>query len=63
MEEQHQHRAEPSGFNPGWVFLPGIALIAGLIFALTLTVLFFVGSSDVDLSFWWAFVWLLPVLP
>ena len=62
MEEQHQHRAEPSGFNPGWVFLPGIALIAGLIFALTLTVLFFVGSSDVDLSFWWAFVWLAPVL-
>ena len=62
MDEQHQHRAEPSGFNPGWVFLPGIALIAGLVFALTLTVLFFLGSAEIDLSFWWAFVWLAPVI-
>lgn len=62
MEEQHQHRAKPTGFNPGWVFLPGLALIAGLIFALTMTVLFFVGAAQVDLSFWWAFVWLVPVM-
>lgn len=62
MDEQHQHRAEPSGFNPGWVFLPGIALIAGLIFALTITGISLSGSAETDLSFWWAFVWLLPVI-
>lgn len=62
MEEQHQHRAKPAGFNPGWVFLPGLALIAGLVFALTITVMNFVGPTGVDLSFWWAFVWLLPVI-
>jgi Cu2+-exporting ATPase len=62
MDEQHQHRAKPAGFNPGWVFLPGLALIAGLIFALTITVMNFVGPTGVDLSFWWAFVWLLPVI-
>lgn len=62
MEEQHQHRAKPSGFNPGWVFLPGIALIAGLVFALTITIINLIGSPSTDLSFWWAFVWLLPVL-
>lgn len=62
MDEQHQHRAKPSGFNPGWVFLPGLALIAGLIFALTLTIVNLMGSSAADLSFWWAFVWLLPVI-
>ena len=62
MEEQHQHRAEPSGFNPGWVFLPGIALIAGLIFALTLTVINLAGSPSTDLGFWWAFVWLVPAI-
>jgi Cu2+-exporting ATPase len=62
MDEQHQHRAKPSGFNPGWVFLPGIALSLGLVFAITLTALFFMGSTEIDLNFWWAFVWLLPVL-
>ena len=62
MDEQHQHRAKPAGFNPGWVFLPGLALIAGLVFALTITVMNFVGPTGVDLSFWWAFVWLLPVI-
>ncbi|CAB4635397.1 unannotated protein [freshwater metagenome] len=62
MDEQHQHRAEPSGFNPGWVFLPGLALIAGLIFALTITVINLVGSPSTDLGFWWAFVWLVPVI-
>ena len=62
MDEQHQHRARPAGFTPGWVFLPGLALIAGLIFALTVTVMKFVGAADIDLSFWWAFVWLLPVI-
>jgi Cu2+-exporting ATPase len=62
MDEQHQHRAKPSGFNPGWVFLPGIALIAGLVFALTITIINLIGSPSTDLSFWWAFVWLLPVI-
>jgi Cu2+-exporting ATPase len=62
MDEQHQHRAKPSGFNPGWVFLPGLALIAGLIFALTITAINLVGSPNTDLSFWWAFVWLVPVI-
>ena len=62
MDEQHQHRAEPAGFNPGWVFLPGIALIAGLVFALTITIINLIGSPSTDLSFWWAFAWLLPVL-
>lgn len=62
MDEQHQHRAKPSGFNPGWVFLPGFALAAGLIFAVTLTILFFAGAQEIDLSFWWAFVWLVPVI-
>jgi Cu2+-exporting ATPase len=62
MEEQHQHRAEPRGFNPGWVFLPGLALVVGLIFALTLTVMNLIGSPNIDLGFWWAFVWLIPVL-
>ena len=62
MDEQHQHRAEPAGFNPGWVFLPGVALIAGLVFALTITIINLIGSPSTDLSFWWAFVWLLPVL-
>lgn len=62
MDEQHQHRAEPAGFNPGWVFLPGVALIAGLVFALTITIINLFGSPSTDLSFWWAFVWLLPVL-
>ena len=62
MDEQHQHRAKPSGFNPSWAFLPGIALAAGLIFAITITVIYFTGSAKTDLGFWWAFVWLLPVL-
>jgi Cu2+-exporting ATPase len=62
MDEQHQHRAKPSGFNPGWVFLPGFALIAGLVFALTITIVNLMGSPSTDLSFWWAFVWLLPVI-
>ena len=62
MEEQHQHRAKPAGFVPGWVFLPGIALVAGLIFALTITVIHLVASPTTDLSFWWSFVWLLPLL-
>ena len=62
MDEQHQHRAEPSGFNPGWVFLPAIALTAGLIFALTITIINLIGSPSTDLGFWWAFVWLLPVI-
>jgi Cu2+-exporting ATPase len=62
MDEQHQHRAKPSGFNPSWAFLPGIALTAGLIFAITSTVIYFTGSAKTDLGFWWAFVWLLPVL-
>jgi len=62
MDEQQQHRAKPSGFNPSWAFLPGIALAAGLIFAITTTVMHFTGSAKTDLGFWWAFVWLLPVL-
>ena len=62
MDEQHQHRAEPSGFNPGWVFLPAIALTAGLIFVLTITIINLIGSPSTDLGFWWAFVWLLPVI-
>lgn len=62
MDEQHQHRAKPSGFAPGWVFLPGIALVVGLIFAVTLTIINLVGSPATDLSFWWSFVWLLPVV-
>ena len=62
MDEQHQHRAEPSGFNPGWVFLPAIALTAGLVFALTITIINLIGSPSTDLGFWWAFVWLLPVM-
>lgn len=62
MDEQHQHRAEPSGFEPGWVFLPGIALIVGLVFAATLTVINLLGSPSTDLGFWWSFLWLLPVI-
>ncbi len=62
MDEQHQHRAKPRGFNPGWVFLPGLALLAGLIFAITLTILHLAGSQGTDLSFWWEFVWFVPVL-
>ena len=62
MEEQHQHRAKPAGITPGWVLLPAVALLAGLIFALTITALHFVGASDFNLNFWWLFVWLLPVI-
>ena len=62
MEEQHQHRAEPSGFAPGWVFLPGIAVVAGLVFAATITIINLLGSPTTDLSFWWSFAWLLPVV-
>jgi Cu2+-exporting ATPase len=62
MDEQQQHRAKPSGFHPSWAFLPGIALAAGLVFAITITVLHFTGSPKTDLGFWWSFVWLLPVL-
>lgn len=62
MDEQHQHRDKPVGFKPGWVFLPAIALAAGIVFALTITVINLTGSPKVDLSFWWSFVWLIPVL-
>ncbi|MFM6939240.1 MAG: hypothetical protein ACKOUD_01245, partial [Rhodoluna sp.] len=62
MEEQHQHRAKPLGYAQSWVFLPAIALIVGLIFALTITVIHLLGAANVDLAFWWAFVWLVPVL-
>ncbi len=62
MDEQQQHRARPSGFNPGWAFLPGIALLSGLVYALTLTAIDLLGASSTDLGFWWLFVWLLPVL-
>jgi Cu2+-exporting ATPase len=62
MDEQHQHRAKPSGFSPGWVFLPAIALIAGLVFAATITAINLLGSAETDLGFWWSFVWLIPVL-
>lgn len=62
MEEQHQHRAKPAGFEPGWVFLPGIALVAGVVFAATITIINLLGSPTTDLGFWWSFVWLVPVL-
>jgi Cu2+-exporting ATPase len=62
MDEQHQHRAKPAGFEPGWVFLPGIALVAGLIFAATITIINLLGSPTTDLGFWWSFVWLLPLV-
>lgn len=62
MEEQRQHRAKAAGFEPGWVFLPGIALVAGLVFAATITIINLLGSPSTDLDFWWSFVWLLPVL-
>ncbi len=62
MDEQQQHRAKPSGFNPGWVFLPAIALVAGLVFAATITIINLLGSTETNLGFWWSFVWLVPVL-
>ena len=62
MDEQHQHRAKPAGFDPGWLFLPGIAFVAGLIFAVTITIINLLGSPITNLSFWWAFVWLIPVI-
>jgi Cu2+-exporting ATPase len=62
MDEQQQHRAKPSGFNPGWVFLPAIALVTGLVFAATITIINLLGSTETNLGFWWSFVWLVPVL-
>jgi Cu2+-exporting ATPase len=62
MEEQHQHREKPVGFKPGWVFLPAIALLVGLIFAVTISVIDLTSSAKLGLGFWWAFVWLIPVL-
>jgi Cu2+-exporting ATPase len=62
MDEQRQHRAKPFGFSPSWLFLPAIGVAVGLIFALTMTAINLLGSPSTDLSFWWAFVWLFPVL-
>jgi Cu2+-exporting ATPase len=62
MDEQQQHRAKPLGFNPGWVTLPALALLVGLVFALTLSAINLIGSPATNLGFWWAFVWLIPVI-
>ena len=61
MDEQ-QHRAKPTSFKPSWLLLPATALITGLIFAATVTLIHFLNSPSLDLGFWWTFVWLVPVI-
>ena len=59
MDEQLTHRAKAPGYKPGWLFLTGIAMTAGIAFGLWNT---FATSTSTGFEFWWLFAWLLPVV-